>query len=605
MKNNFLSLIIVILLLAVTTSCSGFLSDNLDLYYNQQQNGGNKPPVPPTEPDIEEEELPENVRKVTVFEVLGPDGSIDTEVLSLFSDDNQVKILETLPIKQEVISSVTTDSFMDRVMNISIVDNYAPNMNYIEGTWSELERNGRTAYQTSGAGYPINAPLEVTSDNITFYMYKGSNPEYEATDIANTISYGDGSESRVNRFMFYEVTGKAVIADLWNMLVCVDTYTNLIFAFAYPSSMDAVGNPNDWAGLSKTFYTYDPIGYIDDDGTFVIHDWYTKQLNKKEFAYTQKTGLSPYYDEYQAIIEVPMDEAFLSGVSSTEYLYYNLDGTLTNEKITFSADGKTISLFDENDAVLTYTFKSATDTKNAVYLDSANEEKAVILSEDKIILNFNDKEYVIPMNMTVTAKSIKNLGMRSLKKIGTFGDWNEVDEAYITYAIRSSIYENISEKVFDTIAHKNNGDVKPSGKLLLSTNTVTIPVANNNNISGVFSIDEKKEYNLNPTRLEKMSIALDAIITTQGCTTVLGVDFIETATNNGRKIYNNFNTPNVVLSYDAEKKGYVLDLENSELTNTIVTDSEGNDFIIKLGEEKDIVINFNNQSEITYTISLK
>lgn len=592
MKNRILSIISIVLFALITASCSGFMGGNLDYYYNQQQ----KPDAPDVDDgDLDEDNLPENIRKVTVFEVLGPNGSVDADILKLFKKDQQEKILSLLPINQNVITSVSTDAYMTNVMNISIVDNYAPNMNYINGTWSEIKRDDRVAYKTSGAGYPINAPMNVDSKDITFYMYKGTNPEYEATDIVNTISYGDGSESRVNRFMFYEVEGKVdkVGMSLWNMLVCVDTYTNLIFAFAYPSKSDAVGNPEDWAGLSKTFYENDPIGYIDDNGKFVIHDWYTKQLNKKEFAYTQKTGLSPYYDEYSVLIEVSMDEAFLAGIGSKEYIYFDQNGVETGGKITFSGDGKTITVLDDNATLSDYIFKSATNTKNAVYTDSNNVEYSLAMTDDMISLNFNNKKYIVPSTLTITAKSIKNIGMKSLRQDKVGGStWSEKDEAYLTYAMRSAVYGLSVAPTYKTLSHKGDGEKEISGNITF--NTLIMDIGGVENISG----DSMSQ--IDGTNVSVYSISLDSAFYAQAAKK-LGT--IENDLNKIRS-FNEYGTPNVVLSYDALKKGFTVDLKKSDLTNTTVTDSDGNDFSIKLGEEKDIVINFNNQSEITYTISL-
>lgn len=347
-RNSVYTLTILLFFAIVLTSCSGMMGGTLGYYYNQQSNS--EPAIQP--PPVEEEEDETGgtneeggLRDLTLFEILLPDGKIDEEKLANFTPEEQLLIPTLLPIKQTdengvpLITKVDTASYItNKVISISKIDTYAPIMNYKDATWTKINDY---RYKASGSGFSINAPMNVTSSGITFYMYDGINPEYALDDKANLNSYGDGSESRVNRFVFYEITGKASIASLWNMLVCVDTYTNLIFAFAYPSKFDSVGNPTDWAGLSKSFYFYDPVGYVDDNGNFVIHKWYTEKLNKKQFSYVQKTGKSPY--SYVTKIAASNEEAFLSNIKDKIFMYR--DNTVNSsvlEKYSTSLDGRTI-----------------------------------------------------------------------------------------------------------------------------------------------------------------------------------------------------------------------------------------------------------------------
>lgn len=143
------------------------------------------------------------------------------------------------------------------------------------------------APNTTGQGYEIK--------NVYWYQYRGLNPLYAADGTYNSVLQKTAQDNpKLSRFYFYRFTGDTLSPSLDNFLFAVDTYSKLMFAFAYPTKMESVfGNnvPKAWGptdgdaflGTTYQFYMYDPVGYIEkNDGKYnvVMYDWFKKNLAK-------------------------------------------------------------------------------------------------------------------------------------------------------------------------------------------------------------------------------------------------------------------------------------------------------------------------------------
>lgn len=143
------------------------------------------------------------------------------------------------------------------------------------------------APDTTGQGYGIS--------NVNWYQYRGKNPLYAADGSYNTtLQLTSNRKPKLSRFYFYRFTGDTLSPSLDNFLFAVDTYSKLMFAFAYPTKTENVfGNnvPKAWGptdgeaflGTTYQFYMYDPVGYIEkNDGKYnvVMYDWFKNNLAK-------------------------------------------------------------------------------------------------------------------------------------------------------------------------------------------------------------------------------------------------------------------------------------------------------------------------------------
>ena len=152
---------------------------------------------------------------------------------------------------------------------------------------SKFEFIHAKAPDTTGQGYGIS--------NVHWYSYRGKNPLYAMDGAYNTQLQVTAKENhKLSRFYFYRFTGDTLSPSLDNFLFAVDTYSKLMFAFAYPTKTENVfGNnvPKAWGptdgeaflGTNYQFYMYDPVGYVEKvDGQYnvVMYDWFKKNLAK-------------------------------------------------------------------------------------------------------------------------------------------------------------------------------------------------------------------------------------------------------------------------------------------------------------------------------------
>ncbi|KLI43315.1 hypothetical protein SZ52_05360 [Brachyspira hyodysenteriae] len=193
-----------------------------------------------------------------------------------------------------------------------------------KGTWTS-HNPAKNSYKNGGN--LSSAAGSFSIDNVTYYLYKGKNPNYDPNSSYN-------QSSRMERFYFYHLIGSSAGNTVDNYLICIDKYSKLVFAFGVPTKWtkvvikqmpiawgavelgwEADAYSNDPVYFNKTdgiqyFYEYDPVGVVLSDNTIKIFDWCKNSiagnrygprvkgdiidLNRPIASETETEGRSPY-----------------------------------------------------------------------------------------------------------------------------------------------------------------------------------------------------------------------------------------------------------------------------------------------------------------------
>lgn len=230
-----------------------------------------------------------------------------------------------------------------------------------EGDASKREYVHSNAPSTEGQGWSITG--------VTYYQYRGINPNYDATGNYNvSLQTTKEGKPKLNRFYFYRFTGKGGgVQWLDNYLIAVDTYSKLIFAFSEPVEFSSMGAPTKWDptdndafyGTTYQFYMYDPVGYVlkKGEGSYEIqlYEWFQDSLATGNYkanintAYTdiagkdkEKPGKSPFNSHDVNFFEENMKLLHGKVFQRREKTSDGLDGLILYH-YTVSEDGKTIT----------------------------------------------------------------------------------------------------------------------------------------------------------------------------------------------------------------------------------------------------------------------
>ncbi len=324
LKKQIVPLLLLFTLFSMTlftTSCSPYG----DHYYHQQQNkrpvDNNTDTDKPYEDETEGETGGDDgtddntdvdngngtvTRTISIFSILRPDGTIDTELLQ---EDPEVLGVTLENITSRLPSDLEDFSSVDLVQNSLIRSKFSssnvPEMWYDKGTWSSSD-SARAEVKNNG---PNTSAGSSGINSVVYYAYQGVNPLYKPDGSYNTRGFDKTEETLMDRFVFYRFTGKTAMPSLDNYLVAVDTYTKLFFSFAEPTEFkELMGEkvPTKWGAIEKgrayKFYEYDPAGYVDNSGKFVNYDWYNDKLSKGNYDPVY-TGKSPYTVVAQITVE--------------------------------------------------------------------------------------------------------------------------------------------------------------------------------------------------------------------------------------------------------------------------------------------------------------
>lgn len=194
------------------------------------------------------------------------------------------------------------------------------------GTWTDDGNHG----EIFSNGKAVGSGVRILND-VKYYRYKDRAARWQAVSYTDFDPFTpeldpDGKlKKREERFLFFRFTAQSGAGPLDNTMLCVDTYTKFCWYYAEPAWLDSIlGNkvPKDWVDFESPvistsgecehtrsygkFYYYDPVGYVQEDGSVVLYDWAKKDLARNYFNPRQnyletaeydpnKPGKSPYY----------------------------------------------------------------------------------------------------------------------------------------------------------------------------------------------------------------------------------------------------------------------------------------------------------------------
>ena len=144
-------------------------------------------------------------------------------------------------------------------------------------------------YWALGSG-TIDAAGPSDIEDMKVYQYHGDNPLLTAEEEK---TYYD--TEIVQNFRFYRFTGAALYGsiDLDNFIIAVDTVKGFVYTYSditEPRKISGIATvPNAFAAVEKNtdknengtpFYQFDPIGYVNDDGTVTLYGEYKTAIGK-------------------------------------------------------------------------------------------------------------------------------------------------------------------------------------------------------------------------------------------------------------------------------------------------------------------------------------
>ena len=269
----------------------------------------------------------------------------------------------------------------------SFNNNNSPTYGFANGSWSRGDSTKNEYLKggpnSSGGGHSITG--------VIYYLYKDKNPLFSPSSSYNTGEHGE----RMKRFYFYRFKGKGGgVQALDNMLVAVDRYTKLVFAFAIPTKYKHVlgqAVPIAWGSVDTRvnngkykFYEYDPVGIIKENGSIELYRWYTSAMGSgnyspiigspdREVSTYGSAGRSPYY----TLASATTGDDFRDIAKSKEYLYRTATVGRSDilDTFAFSMDAMTLIHKEErwrgrNTKEFNYTHTKTINKYKAIYSSS-------------------------------------------------------------------------------------------------------------------------------------------------------------------------------------------------------------------------------------------
>lgn len=259
------------------------------------------------------------------------------------------------------------------------------------GTWTDDGNHG----EIFSNGKAVGSGVRILND-VKYYRYKDRAARWQAVSYTDFDPFTpeldpDGKlKKREERFLFFRFTAQSGAGPLDNTMLCVDTYTKFCWYYAEPAWLDSIlGNkvPKDWVDFESPvistsgecehtrsygkFYYYDPVGYVQEDGSVVLYDWAKNDLEAGYFNPRQNysetatrapdgAGKSPYFSldakEAEAMPQVTVpshdagllvqmnyvhNESFKSIEQTTKtelsyaYLFVRTKNSISNETVVF------------------------------------------------------------------------------------------------------------------------------------------------------------------------------------------------------------------------------------------------------------------------------
>lgn len=279
------------------------------------------------------------------------------------------------------------------LLKVEFDDSNIPQYGFFEGGTQWTESQVKVGYPEvsfnadkrgwKAQGYSMN-PLSI-------YRYDHKNPLIAVDGTYN-------NSDRLQRFLFYRIIGEAVVVDLDQYLIAVDTYSKFVFAYAkVTSTTTVVGNkvPNGFGpvesyGEKRFFYEYDPIGYVKESGELVLYQEYRDAMLA-----TKSIGFFP------AIKDPSRPMASEEGPGTSPY-YVDSVENIDPEALKDMFKGKTYSIRDVNNSLILYTYAISEDGNTLTitqthYYDGVMDEPQVFTNPEVVgssSLKFGEKTIV-------------------------------------------------------------------------------------------------------------------------------------------------------------------------------------------------------------------
>ena len=156
--------------------------------------------------------------------------------------------------------------------------------------------NGEYKYEgQNGKGSVIGEGQLNNAWDLTYYKYKTREDRWVKSNRFNpNLTVEEAAKQK--RFYFYRFTGTASAGtQLDNSTFCVDTYSKFLFFYSEPAAISSLGVPSGWQDYAapstgkhtqrdKKFYEYDPVGYVMEDGTVVIYNWFKAKIMGNDYS---------------------------------------------------------------------------------------------------------------------------------------------------------------------------------------------------------------------------------------------------------------------------------------------------------------------------------
>lgn len=203
-----------------------------------------------------------------------------------------------------------TEENKDTFFHASDFDNWVFSMTHLDDTnvaTYEFSDHGKWSPATNGEVYSNGEIVGSGTNqlkNIKYYRYKSRTNRWKEFSHTNGFDplaeLSDEEKKREDRFLFFRFTADTKGPSIDNSMLCVDTYTKFCFFYSEPGYFKGMFNiPSDWVdyeapahpeagdnGHKKPggrFYYYDPIGYVEEDGSVVIYDWVKQSIAVNDF----------------------------------------------------------------------------------------------------------------------------------------------------------------------------------------------------------------------------------------------------------------------------------------------------------------------------------
>ena len=213
------------------------------------------------------------------------------------------------------------------------------------GEWKLANEEKAEYTSTSPDGENTAQGYKITE--LTVSRYNGKNPLYKGTASINKAG------GRMERFRFYRIKGKSVIVGLDQHLIAIDTYSKFVFAYGKITKTSSTAGklvpmafePLDvhvcpagqTAGAKLPFYMYDPLGFVNSDGSVVLYQEYRTEMGDATTGQTKyfpqvhdmerpiaqrgdlnTPGRSPYFST-DGSFEAELIDPLLDAVSSMQF----------------------------------------------------------------------------------------------------------------------------------------------------------------------------------------------------------------------------------------------------------------------------------------------